>query len=358
MRGWKSRIYQVLGIISLIFGVSGFGLLNNGFASAFQEDTAAKYQRFANISRPDPEGVPTEVAVGIVFLDVTNIDDVDQTFTADFYLIYQWKDPRLDIRGEANAPELRFLGSDEIWNPQLVILNQRSLKDYYDDGFRVDDSGNVRYVQRYFGELSAPLDLKDFFFDRQVLSIQVASTVYSPEELKLSHMENMTGQRGAFSIAGWTVNLETPRITKEYLAFADRNLARIDFLLNGQRHAVFFILKLLVPLSLIVFMAWAVFWIDPSKAGPQIGLPTSAVFAFILYIFKVGADLPRISYLTRIDRFLLGATFLVFIALGEAVFTTILSHKEKTLAARKIDFVFRYLYIILFVFVIVMAFVL
>jgi hypothetical protein len=336
--------------------ILGFGLLNESHASIVQDDTASKSQRFAGISRPDPEGVPTEVAVGIVFLDVINIDDVDQTFTADFYLIYQWSDPRLDISKEASAPEVRIFELDEIWHPQLAILNQRNLKDYYKDGFRVDASGNVRYAQRFFGELSAPLDLKDFCFDEQTLSIQVASTVYSPQELELSYMEQLTGQRGVFSIAGWTVELETPRVTNEYLAFADRDLARIDFLLNGQRHAVYFILKLLVPLSLIVFMAWTVFWIDPSKAGPQIGLPTSAVFAFILYNFKIGSELPRISYLTRVDQFVLGATFLVFIALGEAVITTILSHKDKNLLARKIDFTFRYLYLILFAIIIAVAF--
>ena len=174
----------------------------------------------------------------------------------------------------------------------------------------------------------------------------------------MSFNEQLTGQRGVFSIAGWTVELETPQVTKEHLASQGRDLARLDFLLLGKRHGINFIFKLLVPLSLIVLMAWAVFWIDPSKAGPQIGLPTSAVFAFILYIFKIGAELPRISYLTRIDRFVLGATFLVFIALGEAVITTILSHKDKNSVARKVDFVFRYLYLVLFAFLIVIAFVL
>ena len=353
MRKLASRIYTVLCVVFLILT---FGLQNKSYAFGFQEEASTKSQKFAGISRPDQEGVPTKVSIGIVILDVTKIDDVNQTFTADFFLIYRWSDSRLDVSGDASAPEVRFYELNEIWNPQLVILNQRNLKDYYDEVFRVDVSGNVQYAQRFFGEISSPLDLKDFCFDEQALPIQIASTRYSPEELTLSYNEQLTGQRDVFSIAGWTVKLEKPQVKEEYLAFADRELARIDFTLFGKRHSSYFLMKLLIPLSLIVFMAWAVFWIDPSAIGPQIGLPTSAVFTFIVFNFRIGQVLPRISYLTRIDRFVLGATFLVFMALGEAVTTTMLVRKGKEALANKIDRLARYLYILLFVIVIIIAF--
>lgn len=353
MRKWTSQIYPVLGVVFLILV---FGLLNENYALGFQEDTSPKFQKFAGISRPDPEGVPTKVSVGIVFLDVTKIDDVNQTFTADFYFIYRWSDPRLDVSGEENAPDVRLYESDEIWNPQLVLLNQRNLKDYYDEVLRVDVSGNVQYVQRFFGELSSPLDLKDYCFDQQVLPIQVASVRYSPEELMLSSNEQMTGKRDVFSIAGWTVDLDKPQVTGEYLAFQGRDIASIEFPLIGRRHSGYFLIKLLIPLALIVFMAWAVFWIDPSALGPQIGLPTSAVFTFIVFNFRIGQVLPRISYLTRIDRFVLGATFLVFMALGEAVTTTMLARKGKEALAKKIDRMARYLYLLLFGIVVIFAF--
>ncbi len=333
-----------------------FGLLNNSYVMGFQEEAETKSQRFAGISRPDPEGVPTKVSVGIVFLDVTKIDDVNQTFTADFYFIYRWNDPRLDVGGGASTQEVRIYEFNEIWNPQLVLLNQRNLKDYYDEVFRVDASGNVQYVQRFFGELSSPLDLKDYCFDQQVLPIQVASIRYGPEELMLSFNEQLTGQRGVFSIAGWTVELENPQIKGEYLAFQGRDIASIEFPLIGRRHSGYFLIKLLIPLALIVFMAWAVFWIDPSALGPQIGLPTSAVFTFIVFNFRIGQVLPRISYLTRIDRFVLGATFLVFMALGEAVTTTMLARKGKEALAKKIDKMARYLYLLLFGIVVIFAF--
>jgi hypothetical protein len=71
----------------VVFMILVFGLQDNSFALGFQEEAVSTAQRFAGIPRPDPEGIPTKVSVGIVILDVTNFDDVGQTFTVDFYFI-------------------------------------------------------------------------------------------------------------------------------------------------------------------------------------------------------------------------------------------------------------------------------
>lgn len=355
MRKPIKRICWIVCIILLFLATSG--LERKVYAEASQEEIKPVDQRFAGIPRPDPEGVPTKVRVMVYFLDVTEIDDIEQTFTADFYFLYRWNDPRLAAEGEADVPNVRIFEFDDIWHPYLTILNKRDHKVYYDETFQVDSSGNVQYVQRFYGKLSSPLNLEDFCFDQQTLPVIMASVRYHPEEVMLMVDEQSIGMREQFSIAGWSLKLVEPRVTKEYVAIQNQDIARVDIMLTAQRHTGYYFLKLLIPLSLIIFMAWAVFWIDPSKAGPQIGLPTSAVFTFILFNFRIGQILPRISYLTRIDRFVIGATFLVFMALGEAIATTILAHKENESLANKIDHVARYLYILLFGILIVVAFI-
>ncbi len=46
------------------------------------------------------------------------------------------------------------------------------------------------------------------------------------------------------------------------------------------------------------------------------------MLTLIAYRFLLGGMLPRISYLTRLDYFLLGSTVLVFLALVEAACTS------------------------------------
>src|SRR5262245_65474523 len=47
------------------------------------------------LARPDPPGTPTIVGLAVLFQDVSALNDVDQTITADVYLIQRWLDPRL-----------------------------------------------------------------------------------------------------------------------------------------------------------------------------------------------------------------------------------------------------------------------
>jgi hypothetical protein len=47
------------------------------------------------LSRPDPEGVPTEMTVGAYLLDLQDINDAEQTFSADFFFVMAWRDERL-----------------------------------------------------------------------------------------------------------------------------------------------------------------------------------------------------------------------------------------------------------------------
>ena len=54
------------------------------------------------------------------------------------------------------------------------------------------------------------------------------------------------------------------------------------------------------------------------------------------------------AYLTRADKFLLGATLLVFGALGEAVWTGKLADTERQDQARRIDRRARWIYAALF----------
>lgn len=72
------------------------------------------------------------------------------------------------------------------------------------------------------------------------------------------------------------------------------------------------------------------------------------MLTLIAYRFAVGADLPKVSYVTRMDLFLLGATVLVFATLLEVIITSTLARRERLEEARRIDHVARVLFPLLF----------
>ena len=76
-------------------------------------------------------------------------------------------------------------------------------------------------------------------------------------------------------------------------------------------------------------MAYGVYFIPSTAVPQQIGLGTTAMLTLIAYMLTLGNTLPKISYLTRADRFFVGSALLVFIGLLKAVVTLALAQGPK-----------------------------
>ena len=292
----------------------------------------------ADTGRPNPDQGPTQVEVDIFLLDLDAIDSASQSFDANLYFEATWKDPRL--ADEAQGRTLtRHL--DEIWNPRLQILNQQRLWSSMSDIADVSPDGTVKQRARVWGSFSQPLDLREFPFDTQTISIQVVAAGYTTSEVVLTP-NPMAGIGEAFSVADWEIldrrmstDVETPG-PKELQSPA------IALSVDAKRLRGYFWIKVIAPLILIVAMSWAVFWIDPKDTGTKISITITAMLTLIAYRFAIGASLPAISYLTRIDMFILFSTILVYASLVAVLVTAAYSRKERHALAQRIDRVSRW----------------
>lgn len=294
------------------------------------------------LDRPGETGA-VRVDVGVFLIDVSAVDDAEQSFTADLFVSLRWRDPRLG----ATVAGCR-LPFGKIWHPQLDIVNRRFAKRFYEESVQVDGNGEVSYRQRLQGEFSSAVDLRHFPFDRQELSVTIASFGYGPEDVELVVDEPRTGRRQTFSVAGWRLGETEARLGTERLEIQERDLVRLDLLIEAERDVGFYLWKIFLPLTLIVFMAWTVFWIDPSQLGPQIGVSTASVFTLIAFLFSLTHLMPRVSYLTRADRFVLLSTVLVFLALAEAILTSRLAQRGHQQLSLRLDHWARATYPLLF----------
>ena len=64
---------------------------------------------------PGPAGKPTVISVSALILDVSQVNGADQSFTADFFLMLSWHDPRL---AGAFETAQRF-PLDTVWHPRV-----------------------------------------------------------------------------------------------------------------------------------------------------------------------------------------------------------------------------------------------
>ena len=127
----------------------------------------------------------------------------------------------------------------------------------------------------------------------------------------------------------------------------------MQFLLQANRESRYFFWSAIFPLIFIVLMAWSVFWINPTHISTQIGVSTAAIFSLLAFRFSLMQMLPEVDYMTRLDKFLIASTALVFLALGESVLTSRYVDGGRPEIARRYDRIGRWIYLSIFLLVLI-----
>ena len=282
--------------------------------------------------RPGPTDRPTEVTVGFRLLDVTAIEDTSQSITADFVLSQTWTDQRL-----AAFEGCRF-GLDEVWNPQIDIINAGRLFTRLPQRVDVLESGRVRYLQRYQGSMVFRYDAHQFPFDLHDIVITLLSIEYGEKDVRFIIDEAFTGRKSdEFNVPDWEISEVQAKIFSQAMDAFSRNNAGYAFSISAKRRPGYYIGKVIFPLILIVLMSWTVFWIDPAQFGSQIGMSATSMLTLIAFQFAMGNILPPLNYYTLMDKFIIGSTILVFLSLIESVTTSCLVAMQKRETALRID---------------------
>ena len=113
--------------------------------------------------------------------------------------------------------------------------------------------------------------------------------------------------------------------------------------LTMRRDSQYYFINVILPLVLIIGMSWIVFWIPSAQLGPRVSVSVTAMLTLTAYRFAIGSGLPRISYLTKLDWFILCSSLLIFLSLVEVVVTSWLFDREKAALARRINHTMRWL---------------
>jgi hypothetical protein len=297
--------------------------------------------------------------IGVFFVDIKEINDAAQTFTADVFRMLRWSDPRLSEKSLGRSLEDCEIKLSEVWHPDILSVNGLKAEKLLEDMVDIDRNGDVRQRQRFrSAEFFSDLDFRDFPFDTQVLYVRMIEFEHEKDQISFVLDREHIGMREELSEEGWDIEFKEPVVTSEYIDTMNRFMTRIDFQLSAERDRGYYLWKIILPIALIVIMAWSVFWIDPSQFGPQIGLSTATVFTLVAYRFSLGYLVPRVSYFTRMDKFVLLSTFLVFLALAGAVTTAKFYFDGKQDLARQTDKWARVIYMILFAIIILYSFLL
>jgi len=305
-------------------------------------------------TRPGVEGQPLTISGTLFLLDVSKIDGADQSFTADVFMMLQWRDERLASAAEG----MRRLPLGSIWNPRVQIINQRRIWKTFPEEVDVSPDGTVVYRQRYYGQFASALDLRDFPLDHHRFGLQFVIPGYGPGEIEfLPNTEGFgEGRSPDMTVPDWSVGPFEFRAAPYAVIPGGREIAGMEGAFEARRHLGFYIGKAFVSVAIIVFMSWVVFWLGPEHVGPRLSVAVTSMLTLVAYRFLLGQSLPPVSYLTRLDHFLLGATILVFVALVQVALTSSTQEEDRAERAVAVNRVSRWVFPAAFVLLIVLSF--
>ena len=315
--------------------------------SLFAQDLGSNSHELIG-DRPNSGGDATEVAVSLYVIDIDSIDDVEQRFSIDFFVNISWQDSRLALEESLHAGRNRTLPLDEIWSPRGLIVNDRGLNRQLPLVADIDDFGRVQYRQRFSGDLAVDLDLREFPFDTQHLPITIVSYQYSPEEVRFSTPTALSMDDGLSNTDDWRYQMLEPEIGDFTIAAAGVVRPQLTIVIEAKRNARYYLLTMLLPITLILFMAWTAFWLQPNIIPPRIGISTASIFSLIAFGFSIRLSLPPVAYLTKTDVFVIGSMLMVFLALGVAVISSRWANSDRVEPALRLNAIARWVYIGLF----------
>lgn len=256
---------------------------------------------------------------------ITDIDSARETFRGDVYLILRWQDPALlDVDpakidwSKTNQPVIEFMNSQDT----------QMLGDRFPE---LASPGIGFFETRYTGTFNNRMDLHDFPFDEQIITFSLESQNETADKM-IFFVQPVKGgvvvdvqdrtipiPRGAIfgreiHLPEWTITGVDVRESKATYYGGTEKYSHLTYEVKIARRIGYYVWKVMSVLVMLVVLSWIIFLIDPGDIGNRMAVSITLFLAAVAFAFVTGSLIPRVSYLTLLDKYTLGCYVLLFLA--------------------------------------------
>ncbi|QEG33359.1 ligand-gated ion channel [Bythopirellula goksoeyrii] len=302
---------------------------------------------------PNPPSSPTVVKVGIFLADIIDLNEVEETFQAEFIIVAEWEDPRLAFDPAEDGTDMKLFQGlfqfNEVfsgWWPQLLLVNEIGTGDTNAITIQVHHDGRVRYMEQRNVTLETPMKLKPFPFDTQTLEAKMIAfgnysgqVLLEVDERVLGATEEHIVGNERVNIAQWRlVNLDMVAKLSDYRYYgAPEQLSEIRLNITLERQSANIVWKVIVPLIVLVLLMWAVFWMEVDNLSDRLNVAFIGILTIVAYQFLIDGTMPRISYFTFTDTVLLYSFLVMCLAVLESLILYSMCKSGNKEAAERLD---------------------
>ena len=305
---------------------------------------------------------PVVVKIDLQIEDVHKISGKNLDFETSYSLWAHWKDDNVikalkeleayTTKGKPNylcdySPKAIIGENRKIFDPVIEFFNLKEKPNFesgQQDWIEIFSDGTVQSRIRDTRIFKGNFNFKNFPFDKQDLSFEIWSEfpssmvrIIAEEPVMSEYKENLYSfsvENEGISIPGWDlVGMNYENYTaNENDGFEDSVLV---VNLEVERQSAYYLFKIILPIIFILAISWSVFWVRGSQLEAKVNITIVCLLSLIAYNFIIDEDLPKLSYLTFLDCFILLSYFYT----GIATILCVYSFVSKMTSGADISFV-------------------
>lgn len=272
-----------------------------------------------------PLPLPVRVSTGMHLLNLAAVNERNETFEADVYLRFRWRDARLAFapgKGERDARLYSEKDVDEllkrIWRPDIEFVNAAAPQ-LKNRSVSILADGTVDYSIGVTCTFRNRFSFGRFPFDRQTMEVRIESFIYGEDTLVFVPDAARSGFTGGdtcddLSVVG--VRVSERRVRLEGIKGAYSEFVGC---ITARRNCAFYLWRVFFPVMLIMTMSCTIYFIRISDFHDRVAISLSCLLACIATQFAISFSLPRISYLTIVDKAFLITYGCIAIGVGVSV---------------------------------------
>jgi len=297
---------------------------------------------------PTKEGEPLVIKSSINLRNILDVKEKEQIISLETTLRLYWKDERIQ-------PKVKFLDSEDsigpyltlnpsqaalFWMPDVFIDQAKALRNptFYTKpaSLRVYNDSTIRYSSRTNYDVACNMDFHKYPVDEQYCEVKYESFGLTSKQIQLSWLgveHNNVNKNISLAQFSYNVLLMDSYSTDYY----DVQYPGLIMKLHLTRQIGYHVVQTYIPSTVFVVLAWLSLFIPVESVPGRVGMGMTTLLTLTAMFSSVRQNVPRVSYISYLDIWMLLCMLFVFSCILEFIMATALLRTGKKEKAEKFE---------------------
>merc|ERR1711970_91718 len=285
---------------------------------------------------PTQEGAPVEITAAINLRNILDVKEKEQIISLETTLKLYWKDERIKVKDPKYLDGVDSIGpylilkpsqADSSWMPDVFIDQAKAMRipTFYTKpaSLRVYNDSTIFYMARTNYDVNCDMDFHRFPVDEQYCDVRYESFGFSDKQIKMKwngQLNNTVNPNISLSQFEFNVILMDSYATDYY----DIQYPGLIMRLHLTRQIGYHVVQTYIPSTVFVVLAWLSLFIPPESVPGRVGMGMTTLLTLTAMFSSVRQNVPRVSYISFLDIWMLICMLFVFSCILEFIIMTIL----------------------------------